>query len=130
MVMDFELPLKLVAFLVPLVGSIVGGWALMRKQGDRTERAVEVLSTRIDTKFEKISAALTSVQEVSGESMRRVMAAWGRIEEESKRSAEEREERARLQEQLKAQRDLIADLKRTQELNLADVRRALEHRQQ
>jgi len=114
--------------LVPLVGGVVGAWAIMRKQGARTEAAVEALSARLDSKLEKHLLALTSVQEVAGESMRRVLSAWVRIDEESKLASHEREERARLQEQMQFQRDLIAELKRTQELNLSEMRRALERK--
>jgi hypothetical protein len=145
--MDWSLVATVVGIVVPVIGTVVGGWAVMRKQGERNEQraerneqalqeatrrfdqSVEALSKRLDEKFEKHLLALTSVQEVAGESMRRVLAAWGRIEEESRLSSLEREERARLQEQMHFQRDLINELKRTQELNLADVRRAIERRE-
>ena len=111
------------------VAVIAAFWGIVRKQGERTDRAVEALSARLDAKFEKHLAALTSVQEVAGESMRRVLSAWTRIDEESRLAAHEREERARLQEQMAYQKEIIAELKRTQELNLEQVRRAvLEHR--
>lgn len=126
--MDLKLALQFLAFASPLIASIVGGWAIMRRQGDRTERAVETLSARIDTKFEKIVGTLSSVQAVSEESMRRVMAAFVRIEEESRMAALERETRARIQEQLQAQKDVLAELKRTQELNFRELRNDLTQR--
>lgn len=151
---DIDLLLKAATIVAPTVAGLIGGWALIRKQTEKNEKdnealagefkkfvedlrteqkdiesarraGIEALSQRIDTKFEKIVATLSSVQNVAEESMRQVRAAWDRIEEDGKAAAHERETRARIEEQLAHQKELLADLKRTQELRLDDVRRMI-----
>jgi len=154
---DLDLLLKAATIVAPTVAGLIGGWALIRKQTEKNEKdnaalagefrkfvedlrteqkdiegarraEIEALSQRIDTKFEKIVSTLSSVQNVAEESMRQVRAAWDRIEEEGKTAAHERETRARIEEQLAHQKELIAELKRTQELRLEDVRKAISER--
>ena len=154
---DVDLLLKAATIVAPTVAGLIGGWALIRKQTEKNEKdnaalavefrkfvedlrteqkdieaarraEIEALSQRIDTKFEKIVSTLSSVQNVAEESMRQIRAAWDRIEEEGKIAAHERETRARIEEQLSHQKELIAELKRTQELRLDDVRKAISER--
>jgi len=154
---DIDLLLKAATIVTPTVAGLIGGWTLIRKQTEKNEKdnavlavefrkfvedlrteqkdievarraEIEALSQRIDTKFEKIVSTLSSVQNVAEESMRQIRAAWDRIEEEGKIAAHERETRARIEEQLSHQKELIAELKRTQELRLDDVRKAISER--
>lgn len=134
--MGQDLLTKLIAALVPmgltLLGGFIAAWAIMREQGKRNDESIKQLkvaftelSSRIDTKNEKIVLTLSSVQNVAEESMRQIRAAWARLEDDSQRAAKGREEQARLDEQLKNQKEALLELKRTQELRLDDVLRAI-----
>lgn len=134
--MGQDLLTKLIAALAPmgltLLGGFIAAWAIMREQGKRNDESIKQLkvaftelSSRIDAKNEKIVLTLSSVQNVAEESMRQIRAAWARLEDDSQRAAKGREEQARLDEQLKNQKEALLELKRTQELRLDDVLRAI-----
>jgi len=148
---DADLTLKIAAFVAAPAVALIGGYSVMRRQvieneksntalaekfdklvallrsedkdSELTRRAeIEALAGRIDAKFSKITDTLSSVQTVAEESMRQVRASWGRIEEEGKLASNAREAHARLDEQFRSQKELLTDLKRTQELRLSDRR--------
>jgi len=99
------------------------------KEDERIRRAeIEAFSQRMDDKMGKFTAALSSVQALSEEASRQARASHVRQDESDRERAAAREAHARLEEQFLFQKSIIADMKRTQELRLDDVMRAISER--
>jgi hypothetical protein len=99
------------------------------KDDERIRRAeIEAFSQRMDDRMVKFTSALTSVQALSEEASRQARAAHARQDESDRERAAAREAHARLEEQVLFQKSIIADMKRTQELRLDDVLRAMGER--
>jgi hypothetical protein len=159
---------KLAQWAAPLLVTLIGGYAVLKKQTERHEKEIgeqreafkvylethrieekqdaeraraesrederirraeiEALSGRMDDKFMKFTAALTGVVGTSEEALRQARAAHVRADENEKAVAAAAVEQARMDEQIQFTKSIVAELKRTQELNLAEVRRTLEER--